>query len=310
MNETFTVTQEEAGQRLDVFVVSKVQGFSRAALQKAITAGQITINQEIVKPKQIVQPGQTVTIALQAKPVESTPQIPQDIPIIFEDKDILVINKPAGIAVHHGVGLSGGTVVDWLKSRYTDIKNVGEDSARPGIIHRLDKDTSGALLIAKTQKAYDHYKKQFQLRQAKKEYVALTFGVPGEAKGRIVRGLGRSKRNPLRRTVDPEGKEAITEWRKERIYQDRFALLRVYPLTGRTHQIRVHLHWLGFPIVGDHLYNFKRQKAPQGVRRQLLHAEKLTVVTPGDQKRTFEAPIAEDFQAVLDSLGQPRVLHE
>lgn len=310
MNETFTVTPEEAGQRLDVFVVSKINGYSRAALQKAITAGEITINKEAVKPKQIVQPGQSVEVDLQARPAEQVVEIPQNIPIIFEDKDILVINKPAGVAVHHGVALSGGTVVDWLLSRTPEIIEVGEDTTRPGIIHRLDKDTSGVLLIAKSQKAYNHYKAQFKLKHAKKEYLALTFGVPGEAAGRIVRGLARSKRNPLRRTVDPEGKEAITEWRKERIYQDRFALLRVYPLTGRTHQIRVHLHWLGFPIVGDHLYNFKRQKAPQGVKRQLLHAEKLTVVTPADQKRTFEAPLADDFVAVLDTLGQPRVLHE
>lgn len=303
MNQEFTVSPEEAGQRLDVFAVSKIPGFSRAALQKAITAGEITVNGHPVKPKHTLQSGQTVEAHLQGRPVEEAVAIPQDIPVIFEDKDILVINKPAGIAVHTGQGISGGTIADWLLQKYPDIKNVGEDSARPGIVHRLDKDTSGALLITKTQKTYDHYKKQFQMRHAKKEYLALVFGTLGEGSGRIVRAIARSKRNPMRRAVDPEGKESITEWRKEKAYHGRYTLLRVYPLTGRTHQIRVHLHWLGFPIVGDHLYNFKRQKAPQGVRRQLLHAAKLTAVQPNNQKITFEAPLADDFQAVLDSLS-------
>jgi len=303
MNKQFTVSPEEAGQRLDVFAVSKIPGYSRATLQKAITAGEITVNGQPVKPKHTLQSGQTVEAHFKAKPVEEAVEIPQDISIIFEDKDIVVINKPAGIAVHTGQGISGGTIADWLLQKYPDIKNVGEDPTRPGIVHRLDKDTSGALLITKTQKAYDHYKKQFQMRHAKKEYLALVFGTLGEDSGRIVRAIARSKRNPMRRAVDPEGKEAITEWRKEKAYHGRYTLLRVYPLTGRTHQIRVHLHWLGFPIVGDHLYNFKRQKAPQGVKRQLLHAEKLTVVQPNNQKITFEAPLADDFQAVLDSLS-------
>lgn len=308
MNQEFTVAPEESGQRLDVFIVSKVSGFSRAALQKAITAGHIKVNGEAVKPKHIVQNGQTVSVNIEVKPAQQVAQAPLDIPIIFEDKNIVVINKPPGIAVHHGQGITGGTVVDWLLSRYSDIQNVGEDSTRPGIVHRLDKDTSGVLLIAKTQKAYDHFKKQFQLRHAKKEYLALTFGIPGEAWGRIVRGLMRSKRNPMRRTVDPEGKESITEWRKEKTFAGRYALLRVYPLTGRTHQIRVHLHWLGFPIVGDHLYTFKRQKAPQGVKRQLLHAAKLIVVMPSNEKGSFEAPLASDFEAVLNTLGEPVIL--
>ena len=156
MDQTFQVTPEEAGQRLDVFAVSKIPGYSRAALQKAITAGEITVNGQPVKPKHTLQSGQTVEAHFQAKPVEEAVETPQNIPIMFEDKDILVINKPAGIAVHRGQGISGGTIADWLLQKYPDIKNVGEDPTRPGIVHRFDKDTSGALLITKTQKAYDH----------------------------------------------------------------------------------------------------------------------------------------------------------
>lgn len=302
MNQEFLVSSEESGQRLDVFVVSKLPEFSRAAIQKAIKGGQITIDGQPTKSKVVIREGQKITAIIEASPVASIPQTEISIPVIFEDKDVVVINKPPGVAVHPGQGAPQYTVVDWALKKYPDIVHVGEDPLRPGIVHRLDKDTSGVMLIAKTQKAYEHFKTQFKRRHAKKEYLALTFGIPGEGTGRIVRGLSRSKKNPLRRTIDPDGKEAITEWRKEKTFRGRYTLLRLYPLTGRTHQLRVHLHFLGFPIVGDALYNFKRQRPPQGVKRQLLHAEKLTLVMPSGKPQQFVAPLSDDFAAVLKSL--------
>lgn len=309
MQNTYTISQAEAGQRLDIWCVAKFPNRSRAAMQKAIAAGHIQINGAAVKSRYIIKENDEVTIATpDTGTTETKAPTPVTIPIIFEDKDVVVINKPAGITVHTGEGAREFTVVDWLLSRYPAISAVGEihpqthQNDRPGIVHRLDKDTSGVLIAAKTQRAYEHLKKQFKYRRGSKEYLALVFGIPGEPMGRIVRPLARSKRNPLRRTIDPQGKEAITEWRKEETLAGRYALLRVFPHTGRMHQIRVHLHFLGFPLVGDKLYTFRRQRPPQGVTRHLLHAESLTLTMPDGTRRTFTAPIPDDFAAVLNNL--------
>lgn len=308
MKQAFVIGSEEAGQRLDVFCAVHIPQFSRATIQKAIKLGTIRLNEAIVKPRTTLQEGQQITVNIDTDATADVTLTPVAMPIIYEDKDVVVINKPAGVSVHLGQGTRQYTVVDWLMSKYVDISNVGdvrEDGTpndRPGIVHRLDKDTSGVLIMAKTQQAFEVLKEQFKRRSAKKEYLALVFGVPGETSGRIVRALARSKRNPLRRTIDEAGKEAITEWRRQEKFGTRFALLRVYPLTGRTHQIRVHLHFLGFPIVGDNLYTFKRQKSPQGVRRQLLHAEKLTVTMVNGDKRSFIAPLSNDFSTIIDQL--------
>jgi 23S rRNA pseudouridine1911/1915/1917 synthase len=297
----FTISSADAGQRLDVFCVAHAPGASRAAIQRAIKNGDIQVNQETVKPRQIVREGDVVSITLpEAAEAQAAEVAIPECPIIYEDRDVVVIDKPAGLAVHPGAGQPQATVAAWFAARYLDSVSVG-DPDRPGIVHRLDKDTSGVLILAKTQKAYDHLKSQFERRRAHKDYLALVFGVPGEPKGRINRALLRSKHNPLRRTIDPAGKEAVTEWRLEEKFA-RHALLRVWPLTGRMHQIRVHLHFLGFPIVGDALYVFKRQKPPHGVRRQLLHAEKLTLMMPSGDHKTFIAPLPADFQNVLKQL--------
>lgn len=309
MHQTFTITSSEAGQRLDVWCVGKLPDRSRTAIQKAITAGAIMVNKNTVKPRQVIKENDEIIIETpDTDTTEPTAPTPIDIPIIFEDKDIVVINKPAGMSVHAGQGAREFTVVDWLNRRYPEISQVGEQDTstnaieRPGIVHRLDKETSGVLIVAKTQRAFDHLKKQFKYRRGSKEYLALVFGAMGEPKGRIVRALARSKRNPLRRTIDPEGKEAITEWRKEETLRGRYTLVHVYPHTGRTHQIRIHMHFLGFPIVGDKLYTFRRQKPPEGVTRQLLHAETLTLTMLDGEKRTFTAPLPDDFTKVLNIL--------
>lgn len=301
---TFTISDVDAGQRLDLFCVTQLSVYSRGAIQRAIKNGTIAVNGESVKPRRMLREGDIVTVREGAFVVEeqqdAAPVVPE-LPIIHEDKDIVVIDKPAGIAVHPGQGQSSGTVADWFSGRYPEAQ-VG-DPGRPGIVHRLDKETSGVLLLAKHQEALEHFKKQFKIHRARKEYLALVLGNPGESSGRITRPLARSKRNPLRRTVDPEGKPAVTEWQKEESLGG-YALLRVYPLTGRTHQIRVHLHFLGFPIVGDKLYVFKRKRPPAGVYRHLLHAEKLTVMNLKGKKKTFTAPLPSDFAEVLESLRQ------
>ncbi len=306
-NQEFTVKSPDAGCRLDILCVAHYPGFSRAQLQQLIKSGDLTVNDLIVKPRYMVKEGDRISIKRAKAPVlvPSVAPLALDIPIIYEDRHVVVINKPAGVNTHSGTGITGGTIADWFAARYKALLPVGEPG-RSGIVHRLDKDTSGVMILAKSQPALDHLKYQFQQRRAKKEYLALVHGLPGESDGRITRALARSRHNPTRRTVDPAGKPAITEWRLEKKLRGKFSLLRVFPLTGRTHQIRVHLHFLGFPIVGDPLYVFKRQKSPFGVTRQMLHAEVLTIVLPTGQQKIFAAPLAEDFAQVIDNL---RVRH-
>lgn len=316
MSISLQINEDTAGQRLDVFCTTQMVGYSRSAVQKAIKESRVTVNEQPVKPRYILKTGDTV--AIQMEPAAQVKQEALDssfpkLPIIYEDRDVVVIDKPAGIAVHGGVGIVSGTIADWFKDRYPDAKDVG-DEGRAGIVHRLDKDTSGVMILAKNEKAFHHLKDQFQQRHVRKEYLALVFGVPGGKDGRITRPLMRSRRNPMRRAVVDEKdlatlkmrkayKEAATEWKVERKFGSSYALLRVLPFTGRMHQIRVHLHFLGYPIVGDHLYTFKRKKQPQGVKRQLLHAEKLTIQLPNEKRKTFTAPLAEDFDEVIRTLS-------
>lgn len=316
MSISFQITEETAGQRLDVFCASHMAGYSRSAIQKSIKEEKVLVNGASVKTGYILKPSDTIVVDI-AAPIAVT-QTPESIaaikiPIIYEDRDVVVIDKPAGITVHAGVGTNAPTVADWFMARYPDARDVG-DEGRAGIVHRLDKDTSGVMILAKNETTYLHLKKQFEHRHVRKEYLALVFGVPGGKDGRITRPIMRSRRNPMRRAVVDEKdlatlkmrrahKEAATEWQVERKFGSSYALLRVLPFTGRTHQIRVHLHFLGYPIVGDQLYTFKRKKQPQGVKRHLLHAEKLTIELPNEKRKTFTAPLAEDFDEVVRTLS-------
>jgi 23S rRNA pseudouridine1911/1915/1917 synthase len=307
MEQIYTINENQSGQRLDVFCTVLAGGMSRAAVQRAIKEEQVLVNQMGSKGKYMLKAGDVVAISFQSEEasVEEVVQKEVRLQVLYEDRDVVVVNKPAGIAVHHGVGLTSGTVADWFAEHYPEARNVGETEGRAGIVHRLDKDTSGVLILAKNEHSLDFLKKQFADRKVRKEYVALVFAVPGGKEGRITKSIGRSRKNPMRRAVDEYGKDAVTEWKIERRFGERFALLRVFPFTGRTHQIRVHLHHLGYPIVGDSLYAFKKQKQPIGVRvkRQLLHAEKLTIMLMNEKMKTFDAPLADDFNEVLEVLS-------
>jgi 23S rRNA pseudouridine1911/1915/1917 synthase len=310
---TLTVDSIAAGQRLDIFIAARFPDHSRSALQRAIKSGAISVNGKPSKPRYLVKEGDVISIEVDWSPAPSaggggtepsTNAKHLVLGIIYEDKDVVVINKPPGMLVHPAAGSHEATVADWFAARYGSPAE-GEG----GYVHRLDRDTSGVLILARTPEAYRLLREQFKKHHAKKEYLALVFGAPGGTDGRITRPLIRSRRNPSRRTAVPPsesdsllGKPAITEWRIEKKFGERFALLRVFPLTGRTHQIRVHLHYIGHPIVGDSLYTFKRQKPPAGVARQLLHAETLTVQTSPGVRKTFTAPLPKDFQSVLDRL--------
>jgi 23S rRNA pseudouridine1911/1915/1917 synthase len=225
-------------------------------------------------------------------------------PVIYEDDHLFAIDKPYGISVHKVSPTDPQeTLADILVRERPYLASVGESPLRPGIVHRLDKETSGIMIIAKDQPTFEYLKNLFQTRQVKKEYLALVYGHPKEAKGTIDAPLGKLG---TKQTTQIKGKrelvvrDALTEYIVERSYQD-YTLVRVMPKTGRTHQIRVHLKHIGCPLVGDKLYTAKKT-LPPGLDRLFLHAEKLTLTTPDGRGLTLEAGLPPSLQKVLDTL--------
>jgi len=236
-----------------------------------------------------------------------------DITIIYEDDDIVAVNKPAGLIVHADGKTSESTLVDWIRKRYPEIESVGEPAhlsdgsivARPGIVHRLDRDTSGVLLIAKNQETFLFLKDQFQARQIKKMYLALVYGPLKEKKGVIDAPIGKSSKD-FRKWSAERGargmlREATTEYKVLAKTKD-FSYVQLFPKTGRTHQIRVHLKSIGHPVVGDKLYAPKRP-CPEGLNRMALHASQITFQSRTGAGITVEVPLPEVLQKALAMLG-------
>ncbi len=231
------------------------------------------------------------------------------ITIIFEDENVLVLNKPAGLVVHGDGRTEEKTLSDWLINNYPEIENVGEpwkEIPRPGIVHRLDRDTSGVMIVAKNQDTYEFLKEQFKEREVKKEYLAFAHDHFKEEEGEIDRPIGKSKSDFRRWSAQPGSRgvqrEAITLWEtlKEVPFGSKvYTYIRLMPKTGRTHQLRVHLKAIHHPIVCDSLYAPKRECA-LGFNRLALHASKLTVELPGGEVEEFEAPLPEDFKSALE----------
>lgn len=235
-----------------------------------------------------------------------------EIKIVYEDKDFLVINKPSGLITHQkNLDDKQPSVVDWVTEKYPELKGVGEPFIasgakvpRAGIVHRLDKETSGLLLIAKNEAVFRYMKKQFQEHTIHKHYYALVFGRPKESSGIINAPLGRIG---MKRTTQMtgkkliDGKESVTEYKTVKNY-DKFTLLELSPKTGRTHQLRVHLNSIGHPIVGDQIYGFKKLPDPPNLNRLFLHAYKLEFITPNGESLTLEADLPDELQNVLNVL--------
>lgn len=227
----------------------------------------------------------------------------EKIKIIYEDDNILAVNKPAGLLVH-----GPDSLVDWLIEKYPEIKKVGEDPERPGIVHRLDKDTSGVLLVAKNQKEFEYLKKQFQDRKIKKKYIALVEGNIKDKEGIINLPIAKSKsdfrkRSAVGKTIGKE-REAVTEYKVIKKFE-KFTLVEAYPKTGRTHQIRVHFKAIGHPVVCDKLYGPKKQICPSGLTRQFLHANAIEFNLPDGSRLQLEADLPRDLQNALDMLDLP-----
>ncbi|MFQ5801991.1 MAG: RluA family pseudouridine synthase [Candidatus Methylomirabilales bacterium] len=299
----YEVPLGEAGRRLDQFLV-RSSGLSRAVIQHLIHQERVRIGNRLRKASYRVSTRERVIVTF--PPPEPSGIEPEPIPLdlLYEDNDVLVVNKPPGLLVHPGAGRRHGTVVNALLYHYPGISGIG-GVERPGIVHRLDKDTSGCLLVAKTAVAHQVLTRQFQTRQVKKTYLALVHGSVRVGRGKITLPIGRRERERKRMGVrTTKGREAETTYQVLRS-APKCTLVQVMPTTGRTHQIRVHLAAIGHPVVGDKVYGGRRQrKSRWNVARQLLHAWKLAFRHPRTGERVEStAPLAPDFCDILLRVG-------
>ncbi|NPV77837.1 MAG: RluA family pseudouridine synthase [Anaerolineae bacterium] len=276
--------------------------FSRSRLQNLIRDGFVMVNDEpVLKTGFGVETGDRISIKV--PPVQPTDLIPEDIPlqIVFENKDLIIVNKPAGMVVHPAFGHSSGTLVNAALAHIPDLEGIGGEQ-RPGVVHRLDKDTSGLIILAKNERTHAFLQNQFKARKVKKTYLTLVDGTPPTPEGRIEAPIGRDPSHRKKMAIVPEskGREAITEYFTLEKFPNH-TFLEVYPLTGRTHQIRIHLGFLGCPVVGDNLYG--RRHPSVDLKRQFLHASRLSIRLPGENVECiFEAPLPAELEEVLAAL--------
>jgi 23S rRNA pseudouridine1911/1915/1917 synthase len=295
---------DRAGERLDRYLARFLPGLSRSQVQRLIRAGRVVLDGETPKPSTQVEPGMHVVVHI--SPAPSVEVVPQRIPldVVYEDEFLLVVNKPAGMVVHPAPGHYQDTLVNALLARYPNL-SVGE-AGRPGIVHRLDRDTSGLIVVAKTEEVLRHLRRQFNSRKVEKTYLALVHGHPPAPEGIIEAPLGRDPRQRQRMAVIAGGRAARTRYRTLESLGD-YSLLEVHPETGRTHQIRVHLSWLGLPVAGDRLYGqvraARRVKEELGLERQFLHAWRLSFEHPRrGEAVVLEAPVPPDLVRVIQRL--------
>lgn len=295
------VPPESASERIDRFVTDRMPDTSRSYVQKLIESGEVLVNGAPIRPSYKVVPGDRVEVRAPRpeEPAEITPAV-IPIPIVFEDDDVMVFDKPAGLVVHPAPGHEHGTLVNVLK--WLRPESVTPGAERPGIVHRLDKDTSGLIVVAKNERARLSLLRQWQRRDVIKEYTALVIGTVSEDEATIDAPIGRDPHNRKRMAVVREGRPAISHFRTIARYPG-YTLLDVNIETGRTHQIRVHCAFIKHPVAGDALYGGRAPDLP--LKRQFLHARRLRFVLPGGQPIDVEAPLAEDLRAALNSLESP-----
>jgi len=298
-NRTITLTSQEDNQRLDKFLAKAIPNLSRSQAKRLIDAGLVQAKDLRLKASTPLRSGVTLTITLpSASQQELTPQaIPLD--ILFEDDHLITLNKQAGLVVHPAAGYAQDTLVNALLHHFPELARL--DDERPGIVHRLDKDTSGVMAVAKSETALRSLQAQFKARSVEKIYLALVYGHPKAPQGIIDVPIGRHPQHRQQMAPLREGRPARTHYSLAQQWKD-FSLLRLKLETGRTHQIRVHLAWLGCPVVGDTLYG--RRKNPLSLPRQFLHASQLSLDHPiTGQRLTFEAPLPSDLRTALDDLA-------
>lgn len=296
--ETLQLIAPISGIRLDKYVAEALPQFSRSYIQKLIAQGYILINEQKAKPSQRLKDTDKITIK-PPPPIYPTAE-PIPLAVIYEDKDILVIDKPAGLVVHPAPGHPSHTLVNAILARCPSLAT-SEDLTRPGIIHRLDKDTSGLIIIAKNDYARQYLVNQFKSHVVTKGYLVLVKGRLSPEQGVIEAPIGRDPHNRQRMAITETGKEASTQYEVKK-YLNGYTLLEVTPKTGRTHQIRVHLSAIGYPVVGDLVYGTKRrlEAKASGLSRQFIHAYRLGFRLPSTNKyQEFTCPLPADLKQAL-----------
>jgi 23S rRNA pseudouridine1911/1915/1917 synthase len=323
-NLTFQATADDAGKRLDAFLSEKIENWSRSRLQKLIADGDALVNEKESKASYKLRADDIVEIELTA--IEPESFAPEAIPldVVYEDEHLAVINKPAGMVVHPGAGITSGTLANALAFKFkikdeelkiaegadeqSKIQNL---KSKIGIVHRLDKDTSGLIVVAKNEQIHEALSEQFRNRDVFKSYIALVHGEPEENAGEVDAPIAREKHNRTKMAVRAHGRNALSLWKVKKRFE-KFTLLAVEIKTGRTHQIRVHLASLNHPVVGDETYNAGRdktvfdltiRKAIQDLNRFFLHAEKLSFTHPVSGERLdFTAPLPVELTEFLELL--------
>lgn len=306
---SFKIGPDQVGARLDSYLASQIEGWSRARLQRLIENEDVLVNGKVAKPSHKLRDGDEIEVELVAPPADVfTPEnIPLD--IVYEDETLVVVNKPAGLVVHPAAGTPSGTLANALAYHFQQLPGT---HVRPGIVHRLDRDTSGLLVVAKTDAALENLSDQFRDRTVYKSYVALVHGRVLSNSGKIDQPLARDRSNRTRMAVVRAGRNALTLYRVRQAF-DRFTLLDVELKTGRTHQIRVHLAWMKHPVVSDETYGGGRDNTIQDPRlrarlralnRHFLHAEKLGFKHPKTGEFVkFESPLPPELEDLLTRIN-------
>ena len=306
---TLNVKAEQIGQRVDVVIAEAFKEFSRSHLQKLIKEGAVKVNGKEIKPKLILQGGELIEILAKEAPKLKDKAENIDLEIIYEDQDLLVVNKASGLVVHPGAGNSSGTLVNGLLNFDSNLSYL----PRAGIVHRLDKDTSGLMVVSRNEKTYLNLIDQLKERTVTRKYTALVVGEPSLS-GVIDKPIGRHPKVRTKQAVVSSGKEAISRFKRVKSLKG-YSLVEVLLETGRTHQIRVHLSYLGFPIVGDNTYGGRR-KYVKGTsenlrnkinqfKRQALHASSLTFIHPSTKEvSTFDSELPDDMKQLIRALKE------
>lgn len=305
----FQIEPSDIGKRLDAFLSEKVENWSRSKLQKLIDDGDAAVNEKQAKASYKLRAGDSVEIELSELPAAKFE--PENIPleIVYEDESLAVINKAAGMVVHPGAGIANGTLANAIAYHFKFQVEDSKYENRVGIVHRLDKDTSGLIVIAKTEEIHEKLNEQFRNREVFKSYVALVHGEIEGNTGTIDQPIAREKHNRTKMAVRRHGRNALSLWKLRRRFE-KFSLLNVEIKTGRTHQIRVHLAFINHPVVGDETYNSGRdktvrdldvRKAIAELNRFFLHAQRLSFTHPNSSERlNFYAPMPPELKGLLE----------